>query len=145
MDEAVKSAAIAAARTCAALAFFSASCAAGAQALQDPTRPPAAAAAGHAAAAAGNDGPRLQTVLVGRAPGGRHMAVIDGETVRPGDDFHGARVASIKDDEVVLVRGRERQVLRLHDTAAGGMTPVARKADAAGAADAAAALAAAQR
>jgi MSHA biogenesis protein MshK len=76
-------------------------------------------ASGSAAAA-----PQLQTILIGRAPGGRHLAVIDGETVRPGDSFHGARVARIAENEVELVRGRERQVLRLtaqDDTP--GMTP----------------------
>lgn len=94
-----------------------------AQALQDPTRPPAVLAAKAAPDAAPGDAPRLQTVLIGRAPGGRHLAVIDGETVRPGDSFHGARVARIAEGEVELVRGRERQVLRLAQDAPGGMTP----------------------
>jgi len=99
---------------------------AAAQALQDPTRPPAGliAAAGAASVQPAAAGPVLQTVLIGRAPGGRHLAVIDGETVRPGDDFHGARVTRIADNEVELVRGRERQVLRLVPKAAGGMSPV---------------------
>jgi len=117
MDEAVK--------TAAALMLALACATAGAQTLQDPTRPPAnmtaAAGIGQSAAASG---PQLQTVLVGRAPGGRHLAVIDGETVRPGDNFHGARVARIADNEVELVRGRERQVLRLAPAVAGGMSPV---------------------
>jgi MSHA biogenesis protein MshK len=103
------------------------SAAASAQALQDPTRPPAnllAPAAGVGSASAGG-APRLQTILIGRAPGGRHLAVIDGETVRPGDSFRGARVARIADNEVELVRGRERQVLRLvAQDAAAGMAPV---------------------
>lgn len=121
MDEAVK--------TMAALAFACCAVAgnAGAQPLQDPTRPPAsliAAAAGPAAGAAAPAGPVLQTILIGRAPGGRHLAVIDGETVRPGDDFHGARVTRIADNEVELVRGRERQVLRLAAADKGGMSPV---------------------
>jgi MSHA biogenesis protein MshK len=99
------------------------------QALQDPTRPPANMMAGAAATAtASSAGPQLQTILIGRAPGGRHLAVIDGETVRLGGDFHGARVARIADNEVELVRGRERQVLRLvpalADKGAGGMSPV---------------------
>jgi MSHA biogenesis protein MshK len=100
---------------------------AAAQALQDPTRPPAnliAAAAGAGQAATAPAGPQLQTILIGRAPGGRHLAVIDGETVRPGDDFHGARVTRIADNEVELVRGRERQVLRLAAQDARGMSPV---------------------
>jgi MSHA biogenesis protein MshK len=98
------------------------------QTLQDPTRPPANMMAGAAAATASAAGPQLQTILIGRAPGGRHLAVIDGETVRPGDDFHGARVARIADNEVELVRGRERHVLRLvltlAEKGAGGMSPV---------------------
>jgi MSHA biogenesis protein MshK len=85
-----------------------------AQAMQDPTRPPArlhaiAAGAGKGAAA----GPQLQSVLIARHQGGRHVAVIDGETVRLGDSFRGARVVRMTQDEVELVRGRERQVLKL--------------------------------
>jgi MSHA biogenesis protein MshK len=105
----------------------SATACASAEVLQDPTRPPAnllAPAAGTGAASAGG-APRLQTILIGRAPGGRHLAVIDGETLRPGDSFRGARVARIADNEVELVRGRERQVLRLvAQDAAAGMAPV---------------------
>jgi len=97
---------------CAAL--WLAQSAAGAQSLQDPTRPPmmpnAVDASGAAAAAAG---PQLQSVLVSRQPGGRHVAVIDGETVRLGEEYKGARVARITQDAVELVRGKERQVLRL--------------------------------
>jgi len=121
MDEAVK--------TLLAAVLTLAAGAAAAQALQDPMRPPASmmtASAGPVAAPSA--APQLQTILIGRAPGGRHLAVIDGETVRPGDDFHGARVARIADNEVELVRGRERQVLRLVPTGtgngAGGISPV---------------------
>jgi len=107
-------------------AFCALLCAAGAgaQGLQDPTRPPAAATPvmGGQAAAAG--GPQLQSILIGRAAGGRHLAVIDGETVRLGDSFHGAKVARIGENEVELVRGGERQVLRLYAQAADGKTPV---------------------
>jgi MSHA biogenesis protein MshK len=96
---------------------------ASAQALQDPTRPPDSMGAGSTAGATAA-APQLQTILIGRAPGGRHLAVIDGETVRPGDSFHGARVARIAENEVELVRGRERQVLRLAaQDGAPGMTP----------------------
>jgi MSHA biogenesis protein MshK len=95
-----------------------------AQALQDPTRPPAAAMASSAAPAAASSGPRLQSILVGREAGGRQLAVIDGETVRLGEQFHGARVARIGDNEVELVRGSERQVLRLYALEASGITPV---------------------
>jgi MSHA biogenesis protein MshK len=94
------------------------------QALQDPTRPPAAAMAASAAPAAAASGPRLQSILIGREAGGRHLAVIDGETVRLGEQFHGARVARIGDNEVELVRGAERQVLRLYAQEASGITPV---------------------
>jgi MSHA biogenesis protein MshK len=97
-----------------------------AQALQDPTRPPAAAMAASAAPAAASSGPRLQSILVGREAGGRRLAVIDGETVRLGEQFHGARVARIGDNEVELVRGSERQVLRLYALEAAGITPARR-------------------
>ena len=94
-----------------------------AQALQDPTRPPAGAIPVAAGPTGAGSGPQLQTILIGRAAGGRHLAVIDGETVRPGDSFHGAKVARIGDNEVELVRGGERQVLRLYADAADGMAP----------------------
>ncbi|MGX4640253.1 hypothetical protein [Massilia sp. SYSU DXS3249] len=98
--------------------------AAGAQALPDPTRPPAALQArpeGAPAAAAEQRAPQLQSVLIARQPGGRHVAVIDGETVRLGELFQGARVTRIEQNEVELVRGRVRQVLRLHPPPAAGM------------------------
>jgi MSHA biogenesis protein MshK len=119
MDEALS-------MTKAALLFLLAASAqqAQAQALQDPTRPPAAAMAASAAPAAASSGPRLQSILVGREAGGRQLAVIDGETVRLGEQFHGARVARIGDNEVELVRGSERQVLRLYALEASGITPV---------------------
>jgi MSHA biogenesis protein MshK len=92
-------------------ALWLAQAAACAQSLQDPTRPPSmpTASAGDAAAA----GPQLQSVLISRQPGGRHVAVIDGDTVRLGEEYKGARVARITQDAVELVRGKERQVLRL--------------------------------
>lgn len=83
-----------------------------AQSLQDPTRPPALADAG-ADGAAANAGPQLQSVLISRQPGGRHIAVIDGETLRLGESYKGARVARITPGSVELVRGKERQVLSL--------------------------------
>jgi MSHA biogenesis protein MshK len=97
---------------------------AGAQALQDPTRPPAGAMSAASTDAPASSGPRLQSVLVTREAGGRHLAVIDGETVRLGEQFHGARVARIGDNEVELVRGGQRQVLRLYTEPASGMTPL---------------------
>jgi len=110
MDETVTRAWLAA---CLALA-----CAlpAAAQALRDPTRPPAALVAGGAAARAvtAPSGPQLQSILIGRQPGGRHVAVIDGETVRLGDSYKGARVTRMTPNEVELVRGNERRVLKLN-------------------------------
>ena len=94
------------------------------QGLQDPTRPPAGlmtpqAGAGDIGSGAKPDrAPRLQSVLVARQPGGRHVAVIDGETLRLGDTFRGARVARIGQNEVELRRGNARQVLTLHAAAA---------------------------
>ena len=102
-----------------------------AQPLQDPTRPPAALLAPRAAPGAGaTTGPQLQSILIAREAGGRHLAVIDGETVRLGEQFHGARVARIGDNEVELVRGVERQVLRLYAQEASGITPVQARAKA---------------
>jgi MSHA biogenesis protein MshK len=95
---------------------------AAAQALRDPTRPPAAMLPGGAGARAAGPvaapGPRLQSVLIAPQPGGRHVAVIDGETVRLGEMYRGARVTRMTPDEVELVRGRERRVLKLNPTQA---------------------------
>jgi MSHA biogenesis protein MshK len=99
-----------------------------AQRLPDPTRPPAAAlqappGSGPGAAAV-EVLPQLQSVLLGAA-GSHRIAVIDGQGVRVGDSFRGARVVRIADSEVELQRGRERQVLRLYvQDSAGGMTRV---------------------
>jgi MSHA biogenesis protein MshK len=108
LDEAVKTLT---AMTLAALAL--ATQAACAQSLADPTRPPASLGVRADAGGAGDGLPRLQSVLIAPRAGGRHVAVIDGETVRLGDTFKGARVARMTQTEVELVRGRERQVLRL--------------------------------
>ena len=99
-----------------------------AQGLQDPTRPPAAAAPSQSQSAPGDTAaaPQLQAVRVGPAAGGLRIAVIDGESVRVGERFRGARVVRIADNEVELLRGRERQVLRLYaPDAMNGMTRVA--------------------
>ena len=108
----------------ATLALLSGAACAHAEVLQDPTRPAAGAFVSTAAPGAAASGPRLQSILVARETGGRHLAVIDGETVRLGEQFHGARVTRIGDNEVELVRGGERQVLRLYAQEAAGMTPV---------------------
>lgn len=117
MDEVVK-------RACLLFAFvFGCSGLASAQALQDPTRPPAnliARQAGDAAAAPVKTAPRLQSVLIARQPGGRHVAVIDGETLRLGDSYKGARVTRIEQNEVELSRGKTRQVLTLNAAAPAG-------------------------
>lgn len=94
---------------------------AAAQALRDPTRPPASMMSGSAAApaaAAAATGPQLQSILIAREPGGRHVAVIDGDTVRLGELYKGARVTRMSANEVELVRGRERRVLKLNPNAA---------------------------
>lgn len=118
MDEAVKNLT---AMTLAALALSSHP--AHAQSLADPTRPPATLGArADAGPGAGAGVPRLQSVLISPRQGGRQVAVIDGETVRLGQHFKGARVARMTQTEVELVRGAERQVLRLEPlpAAAGG-------------------------
>ena len=86
-----------------------------AQPLPDPTRPSGTPAAAATPGAATVDKlPRLQSVLISPRQGGRHVAVIDGQTVLLGGNFKGARVARMTQSEVELVRGRERQVLRLY-------------------------------
>ena len=120
MDEAVKNLTMML-LACLALAHLPAA----AQPLQDPTRPPAGMDRIALDPAAASAAPRLQSVLIARHAGGRHVAVIDGETLRLGERFKGARIASISAGEVVLVRGSERQVLRM-DAPLSGMTPVAR-------------------
>lgn len=119
MDEAVKNLFLT------ALACLALAQPASAQALLDPTRPPPGMDRIAPQAAAADDAPRLQSVLIARHAGGRHVAVIDGETVRLGETFKGARVARVSANEVVLVRGSERQVLRM-DAPLPGMTPAAK-------------------
>lgn len=81
-----------------------------AQSLPDPTRPPAGLY--HMAPDAIEAGvPQLQSVLI--AKGGRQVAVIDGQAVRVGEQFRGARVAQMTQDSVTLERNGQRQVLRL--------------------------------
>lgn len=125
MDEAVKKAALKSARIASLL--LACCLPAAAQALRDPTRPPAAmlqGAGGPAALASApaSSEPKLQSVLISRQPGGRHVAVIDGETVRLGEMVRGMRVTRMTANEVELVRGRERRVLKL-DAPAGPTPP----------------------
>jgi MSHA biogenesis protein MshK len=119
MDEAVKKLTLAL-----SLAAILANLPAAAQTLADPTRPPAALDASRPDGA-GDGLPRLQSVLISPRAGGRHVAVIDGETVRLGGSFRGARVARMTENQVELVRGRDRQVLRLDpaEATAAGMSP----------------------
>lgn len=93
-----------------------------AQALQDPTRPPASllAAASGATGATAPDGPHLQSILIARTPGGRHVAVIDGETVHLGDRYKGAKVERMTQTEVVLSKGGKNQVLKLFPATVAG-------------------------
>jgi MSHA biogenesis protein MshK len=84
-----------------------------AQSLTDPTRPVLTTSGVDGGSMEGGAGPQLQSVLIARQPGGRHVAVIDGDTVRLGETYKGARVARITPNEVELVRGKDRQVLRL--------------------------------
>jgi MSHA biogenesis protein MshK len=115
MDETVKTGRIAfAAAVLLLLLLLLAHAGAQAQGLRDPTRPPAQLLSGGADAPAASGAPQLQSVLIGRAPGGRRVAVIDGETVRLGESFRGARLVRMTQDEVELARGRERQVLKLN-------------------------------
>ena len=73
----------------------------------------AAAAKGAPTAPVAIEGPRLQSILIARTPGGRHVAVIDGETVRLGDNYKGAKVERMTQTEVVLSKGGKQQVLKL--------------------------------
>jgi MSHA biogenesis protein MshK len=89
-----------------------------AQGLPDPTRPPASlqrgAAAGAGATAPLANLPQLQSILIGREPGGRHVAVIDGQTLRLGEHYKGAVLTRVTDTEVELRQGAKRQVLTLY-------------------------------
>ena len=86
-----------------------------AQKLADPTRPPAILAApdSEATAEAVAVGPRLQSILIGRAPDGRRLAVIDGATVRTGAKVGDAVLERINDNTVILRRGKNLETLTL--------------------------------
>lgn len=81
---------------------------AGAHATVDPTRPPAdlLPVAGTAAPAA----LQLQAILRG-AQGSR--AVIDGQTLRVGQEHGGVRVLAIQPHAVLIERQGQRELLRL--------------------------------
>lgn len=87
---------------------------AGAQGLPDPTRPAIGPGSGSGSGNAAAATPaQLQVVLIGRGPAARKVAVISGQTLRIGDKFDGAVLASISENEVVLRNGSKVQVLKL--------------------------------
>lgn len=88
------------------------------QGLSDPTRPPAvmgvpAGQGGDAGAPAEPAAPQLQSILVSREPGGRRIAVINGEAVRRGTKVGDAVVERVGETEVVLRRGKNLETLKL--------------------------------
>jgi MSHA biogenesis protein MshK len=88
--------------------------AAGAQSLADPTMPPPESRllpSGVQDAPVVSAGPQLQSVLIGSR--GREVAVIDGQTVRKGEKFHGAVLVEVGKNRVVLQTGRHKQILTL--------------------------------
>lgn len=97
------------------------------QNLPDPTQPPAGAGQPLSGAGAALDaapvskGPQLQSVLI--ASNGRAVAVIDGQTVRLGGKIDGALLIKVSKNQVVLQRGREKQVLTLFPDAEPDHTP----------------------
>lgn len=96
---------------------------AGAQTLGDPTQPPAILGLPPGAAPPVDPDapvvPQLQSILVSREAGGRRVAVINGEMVRPGSKIAGgAVVESVSETAVVLRRGKAKEVLRLFPKAA---------------------------
>jgi MSHA biogenesis protein MshK len=111
-----------------ALAMLAAAACAPAQPLQDPTRPPAPLlrALGANPAPLTVAPPQLQSVLIARHAGGRQVAIIDGQTLRLGQSYHGARLVRMTDTEVELVRGREHQILKLFPGAASKTVPASR-------------------
>lgn len=116
-DEAVKGDAVKRLRITMLVLLATAATAAQAQ-LRDPTRPPPSLMSASAAAAAGMPGgapaaPQLQSILIAPKAGGRHVVVIDGHTLRLGDTYKGALLASVNATQVVLQSGTRRQVLKL--------------------------------
>ncbi|MDN2709661.1 MSHA biogenesis protein MshK [Janthinobacterium sp. SUN118] len=85
-----------------------------AQALDDPTRPPAALWAPAGAAAVAPARPQLQSVLISSKPGGRRVAVIDGQVVRVGSKVGDAVVTDIRDTAVLLRRGKSLETFKLY-------------------------------
>ena len=80
-----------------------------AQAALDPTQPPASALTVNAGASA-SVAPVLQSIVRG---GRQSHAVINGQTLKVGDELDGAKVRAIYAHSVVLERQGEQHVLRL--------------------------------
>ncbi|MEG2029727.1 MAG: MSHA biogenesis protein MshK [Janthinobacterium sp.] len=102
-----------------ALAWLGLSCLtmfAQAQSVDDPTRPPAALAAPVSVSAvpATPSQPQLQSVLISSKPGGRRVAVINGQVVRPGGRVGEAVVVEIQETAVVLRKGKSLHTYKLY-------------------------------
>ncbi|MES2017257.1 MAG: MSHA biogenesis protein MshK [Pseudomonadota bacterium] len=109
------------ARLCLLAALAAGSACAQEAGLPDPTRPPAVLSAPPAASgqtAPVSAGPQLQSILISLRPGGRRLAVIDGKMLRQGQRIDGAVIEAIRPGEVVLRRGKQKQVLKLFRPAA---------------------------
>lgn len=102
----------------ACVVFLGGNGAAQAQNLSDPTQPPAVLAGPGGDATPSPSVPQLQSILVSREPGGRRVAVINGELVRQGTKIGDAVVARVGENEVVLRRGRRLETLKLFPQAA---------------------------
>ena len=100
-------------RLMAAFVLLGATLCASAQTMQDPTRPALSAPVQEGEGGNASLGPQLESILIARRPGGRNLAVIDGDTVRQGQLYKGARVARITHNSVELVRGKDREVLQM--------------------------------
>lgn len=95
---------------------------AAAQSLGDPTQPPAVMSAPGGVVAPDPSEPaalQLQSILVSREAGGRRVAVINGEVVRPGARIGDAVVESVGETAVVLRRGKKKETLKLSAAMAG--------------------------
>lgn len=90
---------------------------AAAQSMADPTQPPPSQILAPSGAGAVDSAPPVpqgvQSILISDKQGGRRVAVINGETVRPGDKIDGAILVRITPTEVVLRRGKRFETLKL--------------------------------
>ncbi|MET3131397.1 MSHA biogenesis protein MshK [Oxalobacteraceae bacterium GrIS 1.11] len=98
----------------------------GAQSLFDPTQPPASLntplVSGQVAPPVAPAGPELQSLLISRNPGGRKIAVIDGQTLRVGSRLGDAVLVRMTETEVVLKRGKAYETLKLFPRSEPGAT-----------------------